>query len=472
MKRITAQSGLEMPEYPVASREGILSRRQGRSLTSAEITTISAYLENPTHAGVWQLIFTLPNDAPLCVTILNELDRQLKGKKSVEIAAGRRKMKLRLNKKNRQEWRNMVRQKLSFLNSLFVRLHQSIHQKAETLEGFFAGETDYEPILQLLDIAHLRKILADALDAFGRNIMHPGFNPSVTTSKVFVTKRSFMLLGRVNDDIREFNFLSCEKIGLQEYGEFLKGAGRVTDYKLVPVFSPEEQVFAPYFAFLREAAPSVIKDSHVKQLFNKAFSEYEEENYSNCIGTIGLIAEDYLTQVFETFFRDVCPKGLTLGQLYEHIHTQISRKYAKAERDVKDVATLHKELTKALTDLRKYPRRRKDRETLELLRKVLNVIKGDREVFKKKLEGIKEAPKRISVFPEDVRDNMTDLIRFRNAVSHKTMIPIGSYEALRSVYCLMSLVMWWSKEKAATMWESDPDAIMRASILRNTQATV
>lgn len=240
----------------------------------------------------------------------------------------------------------------------------------------------------------------------------------------------------------------------------------------MPIFSPEQKVFSPYFAFLRAAEPSVIKDIHVKQLFEKAFSEYEAESYSNCISTIGLIAEDYLTQVYETMFREVYPKGLTLGQLYEFVHSQIAKRYGKAEKDVKDLSTLYKGIGAALEDLKKHPRKRKDRESLELLRKVLNVVSDDREVFSRRVDRLKESPKHLSVFPSELRDNITDLVRHRNAVSHRTMVPIGSYEALRSVYCLMSLVMWWGKEKTLINWEDDPDTIMRDCIKRNSGASI
>jgi hypothetical protein len=133
---------------------------------------------------------------------------------------------------------------------------------------------------------------------------------------------------------------------------------------------------------------------------------------------------------------------------------------------------LYKEITVALEDAKSNPRHRKDKECFELIRKVLNIIKDDRELFERRMDKVKDSPKRISIFPLELRDNMTDLIRFRNAVSHRTMIPIGSYEALRSVYCLMSLVMWWGKEKEAIQWESSPEAIICASILRNTGVTV
>jgi len=121
-----------------------------------------------------------------------------------------------------------------------------------------------------------------------------------------------------------------------------------------------------------------------------------------------------------------------------------------------------------LQDLKRDPRRRKDKEIIELLRKVLNVITEDRDAFKRKVDRLKESPKKLSVFPPELRDNITDLVRHRNAVSHRTMVPIGSYEALRSVYCLMSLVMWWGKEKTVINREDDPDTIMRNSIKRNS----
>jgi hypothetical protein len=164
----------------------------------------------------------------------------------------------------------------------------------------------------------------------------------------------------------------------------------------------------------------------------------------------------------------VCQKGLTLGQIYDHIHSQISKRYGKKEESLSELKPIFDEIAKELKGVAANPRPRREKEMLSLLRKSLKVIQDDRSYFTKKVELFKDTPKRLSFFPVDIRENITDLIRYRNAVSHRTMIPIGSYEALRSVYCLISLVMWWCKEKERTNWDIDQDSILKQAIEHNT----
>jgi len=48
---------------------------RARSLKPKEIEMISQYFENPTHAGVWQLTFPVRKDAPFCVSILSQIEK-------------------------------------------------------------------------------------------------------------------------------------------------------------------------------------------------------------------------------------------------------------------------------------------------------------------------------------------------------------------------------------------------------------
>jgi len=346
MKSPRRPSRMNLRDLDLESANSTSRPLNARSLKQKEIDLIARYLENPTHAGVWQLTFPVRKDAPFCVSILSQLEKRLKGGEAFEITSGRGKVTMRLDDEKKRELESVVTRRLTFHNTLFLALHQSTLAEAKTLDNLFTGDSAHEVILQLLDLPELRKSLQGALEYFQKNILYDRFQPKVERNELFFTKNGFMLLlqATMEDEAREFKFLSCDSNGLRQYAEFLRMSGRIHEYNLMPIFSPEQQVFAPYFALLRASAPSVIKDVHVKQLFGKAFSEYEGQSYTNCISTIGLIAEDYLTQVFETMFREVCPKGMTLGQLYEYIHSQILKKYGKPEKDVKELSTLYSDI--------------------------------------------------------------------------------------------------------------------------------
>ena len=91
------------------------------------------------------------------------------------------------------------------------------------------------------------------------------------------------------------------------------------------VFSPEEEVFEPYFPIVKLAYEAIDQDGRLRSHYVRAFEEYESNRYESCVNVLGLIAEDYLTQAYETLFRDVAPKGKTLGQLYDALHSEKKR---------------------------------------------------------------------------------------------------------------------------------------------------
>jgi len=66
----------------------------------------------------------------------------------------------------------------------------------------------------------------------------------------------------------------------------------------------------------------------------------------------------------------------------------------------------------------------------------------------------------LSVFPSKIRDEMDELIMYRNAISHRSRIPIGSFEAVKSIYYISSLIIWWNDEKGLINWEEEPDKII------------
>jgi len=168
--------------------------RSPRSLKPKEIEMISQYLENPTHAGVWQLTFPVRKDAPFCVSILSQIEKRLKGRDTFEITSGGGKVTLRLDSDKRRQLESLATRRLTFHNILFLALHQSRLAEEGTLDNLFTGDSEDEVILQLLDLPQLRKLLEGALKYFEEEILYEGFRPQVDMNTSFFTKDGFMLL--------------------------------------------------------------------------------------------------------------------------------------------------------------------------------------------------------------------------------------------------------------------------------------
>ena len=95
-------------------------------------------------------------------------------------------------------------------------------------------------------------------------------------------------------------------------------------------------------------------------------------------------------------------------------------------------------------------------------------IKEDKKHTMSTIEVLEKKRVTYSVFPKYLKENINELIRYRNATSHKSRIPIGNYEALRTVYCCITLLMWWINEKRSIIWKDTQDIILQNSIERNT----
>lgn len=264
-------------------------------------------------------------------------------------------------------------------------------------------------------------------------------------------------------------WISTNPTPVEKAVQFLKKIGKISDETVRPVYSPEELVFAPYFVLLKIAFPFLIGDIHSKELFGRAFEEYSRNEFTNCVTTIGLISEDYLTQVYETFFRDVCPKGLTLGQVYDLIHSSIARRFHSEPKSLADLTPIYNRIRDLMKLEESDPQSVRSKQLMLLSRMLLNGMKEDREYFQQIIAGLNKKTETKSCFPKYLRENLNELIRHRNAASHKTRIPIGPYEALRTVYCLISLYIWWDNEKRSIEWKDDPETILSESIERNSK---
>ena len=241
----------------------------------------------------------------------------------------------------------------------------------------------------------------------------------------------------------------------------------MSDCSITPIFSPEEKVFTPYFSLLGETYSHFIDYENISRLFKKSIEEYRNGNYTYCVSTIGLIAEDYLTQIYETFFREICPKGLTLGQIYDSIHTNIQKKFIIKTVPNPEINPLYDNINK-LIDKDSDGDVNISIEILKISRDVLNYIREDKTHTMSTIESLEKKGVTYSVFPKYLKENINELIRYRNATSHKSRIPIGNYEALRTVYCCITLLMWWINEKNSMNWKDTQDIILQNSIERNT----
>lgn len=471
------QSSLEdtRQSYPIRRNRSRFSYGERViSLNKEDIENISKYLENPTKSGIWTLNINWINSGGISESIIKNLKNEFENKNTIEIRSG----KLKINVK--KEDCDKLIQSAQGLNFVFYIFTYLIHleRQDESFNQYLELSTNFKIIFELIDLEEIKKEYSDAFEYFKENIYFENFKPAIDPNKIVKIKDGLFVLPdyssieKLNDEkrreeLRNIILLSLNPEPLEQLKILYEKINKIADASLLPVYSPEEEVFAPYFSFLEHAYKHFIYNDNITKLFKKSIEEYNEENYSHSISTIGLILEDYLIQIYETFFRDICPKGLTLGELYDLIENNIRKKYKSKPKPNPEIKPLYQSINKLIEKESTEPLSNTD--VLKVMRDILTYINENNHVLYSKVESIQKKKETIIVFPKQVRENIYELIKNRNSISHKSRVPIGNYEALRTVYCCITLILWWINEKKCIDWKEVPDEILKKSIIRNSQ---
>jgi len=250
-------------------------------------------------------------------------------------------------------------------------------------------------------------------------------------------------------------FSSLQREPLSALSEFFDALAKVENSQVFPIFSPEEIVFQPYFIYAEIQRPFLLTDVRLEPLYSRAFEDFKLRHYENSISSIGLIAEDFLTQIYETTFREPCPKNLTLGQLFDSLHGRL----AEYKKPIQTEPGNFEEIFKKINKLSK-SNRVLTKDLISVSREIVKAQKQERKYLESKFTDLDARRPKLSLFPKRVAVNLNELIRNRNAASHKTRIALGEYDSLRSMYCLISTIMWWKKTLGTIDWNQSRSEII------------
>lgn len=426
--------------------------RHNQRLRTFELVDIKEFLKNPTRKGIWQLEASWKNDSGISQEIWEQFSTLLEEKHTFEISFGKRKVEVTLDPSKKENYKEIIFNKLSFV---FYTFNYAVLIRNKSSDRLEIGGDEYQVILEAIDFEKIARKHSDQIDFFERNIYFENFLHSIKVDTPYRTNSGLIFLSQSIAKTKKVKIISLQPKSLKDLAVFLEGVGKIENQILRPIFSPEEVIFEPYFAFTRAASDEIIEDGRLIPIFLRAFEDFEGKRYSNAISNVGQIAEDYLAQVYETLFRDTCPKGLTLGQLVDAIHNQI-RIERKSEILIKpNLIGIYSEIK----DLLKHPRI-SNKKTVTLIRELVNHIAALMEYNDSRLDIILGKNPEFTIFPKQILGNLTELIRNRNAASHKTRVPLGEYEALKSLYCLISTKMWWDDAISSIDWENKPEEII------------
>lgn len=234
-----------------------------------------------------------------------------------------------------------------------------------------------------------------------------------------------------------------ELVALQD---FYLALGATKNSSVRRVFAPDEDLFRPYFPLVSSVLNHVIHDGQISRVFQQALEYYEESDYQHCISSLGLIAEDYLQRIYTSLLREPLPGGLTLGQTVERLHKRIDELFPTAKPILTSLDPIYEQI-KLLEDAKLDVN-----ELKGIFRDLIAVINEDRQYNAKRLDEFSKVSVRRSVVPANIADRLNELLRWRNAASHNSRIPLGAHEADRTLFCLVSLITWWQAKLGTMDW--------------------
>ena len=309
-------------------------RRHRKSVTYSEneIEVSKKYLANPISVGVWRLeakwVFNDGISQDLIEAIKDKTPKLRKNKKRISISEVE--MQQLFDRTER----------LSFYIRLFTKLVRR-HEATESLDDYIIRNKDEdELIFSMLDLDDFASKYKTALSYFEKNIHFSEITGSV--GPAYMTRiKSGNFIGSIGpSDIEEsarrasrynhlypvnrqkitkIELISLSDVPLEKIGRFFELLGKLTNVERYATFSPEEDLLAPYVQILKIMMPDVLQKETYSQLFTKMLDDHRSGNYTGCISTAGLIAEECMTQIYETLSRSPVPRKMTLGALKQQI---------------------------------------------------------------------------------------------------------------------------------------------------------
>lgn len=409
------------------------------ALDAALAAPIVPYLLEPYETGYWELKAEWNPSSRLAKYLLEKLgttaDVEKDGESAPFFATG---VARKLVDEKRAELLR-VTSRVSAINSLFriAKLTEGGHPPPKIDER--------DPWISQIDLNDLRGKFSDAYSIFSQQIYFDGFVSSFTASRPYRTKAGLLTLlaGPRNDG--SLHVVAMSRAELATLRDFYRALGVIDADIFQRVFAPDEALFKPYFALVSSVLNHVIYDSHISRVFKQALAYYEEEDFQHCISSLGLIAEDYIQRVYTTLLREPLPGNHTLGQTLERLNRRLDDYIPLTKLTLRSVNSAY-DLLKAL------PTNPDSAALAPALRELIQLIQDDRLYFGKRIEELSKPSSRRTVFPPRVTDTLNELLKWRNAASHNSRIPLGAHEADRTLFCLVTVISWWQKQLATQDW--------------------
>lgn len=411
------------------------------SIESMQFSPIIDYLLEPYEHGYWEFKAAWNSASPLAIYLLETLgtfdDLQNKIGTLSELSSST--VKDKLTKDQCAEILNLTSRLSTIYWLFFMAIKTSNGDKSPSLPKMY----DW---ISRIDLIEFKSKFSDALSIFEKQIYFDDFNPRLAPSKLGLIKNGLIFILNGPRESRDLVIIGTRQTDVCTMKDFYTAIGVINDASVRRVFAPDEDLFRPYFSLVLNVLPHIIQnDEQISKVFKQALSYYEDDDFQHCISTLGLIAENYLQRIYTSLLREQISGGLTLGQTIDRIHKGIDELFPSSKNAQRNLDSAYQKIT-ALDPAATV-------ESIKpFLRELVAMIGDDRRHYGQRFDELHKPSARRTPFPSRINDNLNELLKWRNAASHNSRIPLGTHEADRTLYCLISLVSWWQVQVATMDW--------------------
>lgn len=426
-----------------------------RDLKDDEVDRILSYLKNPVASGVWQLtsLWNSDEEESIGSYLRNSYERRLESTSSKRSSSAAEQYKEQLSASL-----NKITHYFSLFSYIYFNEEKNTNNPyAELAISNIRG--DYIGFFKNLDYKDIKTKYPEAYNIFSTQIVYDGFISTVKKGKKIKTKTDCVFLSEKKGE--KITFTSLNKDALTIIENFFSSLKLISQSKIKRLFSPSDLVFAPYIEYLNEVYKKAIDYPDYQKSFSIAISEYQNDNYSHCINTIGILTEHILTQIFESIFRQETEERLSLGDLFQKIQQNVEE-HVKPKKiyPSTNLSTLFTELNSTHGKIGTIPDEEIQKEFIETFRKYMQFQKEQLHGIKETIDQSLKTKFSLSIFPKERLTNIHELKRYRNEISHKSRMPINEYEAIRCVYSCFALYSWWREMTDVIDWSKPIDEII------------
>lgn len=406
---------------------------------------IISYLKNPYENGYWELKATWNHLSPFSCYLLEKADT-LAELNSLAPLPPSPTLARKLSEAKREE--------LLRITSRISSVHRLFRTAVIVgLGGAVPRLPESDAWIASVDFNEFRDKFKEAYDIFAGQIYFDGFLSATRPLTLFQIKSGAVLFSKIDGVSSDLRVVGAQLEDIQAIQSFLSSIEIIKAPKITRIFAPDEALFRPYFSMVSAVLPWIIDDAQISKIFAQALEYYEAADFQHCISTLGLISEDYLQRIYTTLLREQIPGGLTLGQIFDRLHRRVEELFPTSKVVLASLDGVFKKINEIDPVA--------DADSLKTaLRDMISIIKNDRAHYTKKIDDFIKPQARQTPFPSRTIDGINEILKWRNAASHNSRVPLGAHEADRTLYCIVIFIDWWQSQSASLDWSRTKLEIM------------